>query len=496
MSSPSLQVRLSPSAVSRKSLGRPARRAGIVLLAALSVAACGGGDPFFDDVFGGTTNENAPPPSSAVLVKKFSGSCVSSTCYVSKRVFMDENGEATVFWQEYPSGAASGATNLMAATRVAGAASLAVSGAVRSPYDTNPANTRIEPLSARRFAAFYLLATDNTRALASIVDLPAAGVPNATAPVALPSAALEVPRGTTVPLLSANVNQLWALVPNQPAPFPVVSLGREATLTLLTPSVEPFATVVSSQVSSLEAVTPTALSASVAQTQANGPVHAFVTTLSLTSGQLSAPVQISTQPLVLSNDRAACRATPAVQTRSGGAGTFATAFTRVNAAQTGCDLYVNNVRVNDVRRSVESFNFSTDQTGGTVAVWTEAETAVKGAASRIQWSRQDPTSLTFTTPAALTTEAAAGGNVALATVLQEGPRGTLAVSWQACTGNASNCRDARQWVSKFTQGAWTTTPGVNGIESLAVSRSGQAVALFKRSTCGSSNCQELYLLPF
>lgn len=182
---------------------------------------------------------------------------------------------------------------------------------------------------------------------------------------------------TYSPIVRDADGNLAAIVSGTSAPFRQSPLGGGASLTLLTPSAPTYASVDLTTYADFKSVAPRALSVVFGKRNASDARSVYVEQLPLDTGEALPSRNVSTE--AVSGQSNPCTASPIV--RSDGAGEFAVGWWQLNANMTGCDLYVDGIRLSTGLAGVAAL---TGVAGGVLtAVWEDIDAAT--STRRLLW---------------------------------------------------------------------------------------------------------------
>jgi hypothetical protein len=415
-------------------------------------------------------------------------------CIAHVAADVDASGELTALWTEVPM---SGANRLVAANVAAGSITPLSTGVVESGF-ASPAERAFiaRPVGNRRFVVLHryganaIPQSEPTRA--RVVDMATSGAPTATPAVLLP-ASLQLIAALPI-VVQDSTRQVYAFAPGLTAPFPSVSLGMGVGLQIASYAPTPFSSLEAGAASDFaESVDPRSLLGVRGKLMPTDEVNVFAAETRLVDGTSSAPVKMSTQPVVANNSQVNCSDVvgPTVQVQVGSSGTsYIVPWRQVNAAGTGCDLIVSGQRVNTGTLSVVDYVVNAYD-GAIVAVWTERNNAP--TSPRVLWSRRDAGSTSWSTPAPVAPAVSPAAAEQQLIRMARGPSGTVAIVWSTSGGGSTVTGGAL--VSKYAGGAWTTVhvqgASATDVRAVAINGAGQGAALFRRTQCGTLVCEEL-----
>lgn len=438
---------------------RTALSVAISTVTAVLVAGCGGG---------GEPAGPAPAYEQArITVTELDSNCnLTKICVGTPLVFLDDSGEATVFWHEIGK-----QPGWQVAVNDPG--SLVVRSRSLVPGELY-SDLRPLALGGKRFAAALRETANWTSAL---VDLSMPAAPSVSARV---STTLD----HTAELVSAVWGGAFAVGPN--VANGEIPLGGNATARAFhRPLPDGYTHASWTSIEDAVGVTPAALWAFVGSKP--GPVYKESvqwTRIDLLTG---AHGEVTEIPGWFRPDNYVTQCLPYGRTLAVnhyGRGQVAVGWVNNKAdAPRGCDVLVNGHVMNKPGTSATGLPAVGGSDAGPVAVWAESDAADAGP-SRVVWRQWDVATGSWSAAAPIS-----GHDSALLLGSATSPGGILAIAWLGC--NRSTPERCEYYVSKYEGGAWSssqfTAPGPTGMgtPALAVNWSGQAIVVWPDY---ASNC--------
>jgi hypothetical protein len=441
----------------------------LVMAAAFAIAGCGGG---------GGGDASTPGPANGTSTGGVTTiSLAQGTSVQTTWLGIDNAGELTVFWRDQ----SAGSVVLKAAN--ANAAGL-LSQATVAP-NVFVAAHQVVPLSPRRYLSLYPAITGSA---SRIIEFQDSG--SSTLSLAVP---ISSPLSAAAQIVGDAAGNLYAFTGDTTAPFPRVTLAGNVDITLVTRGPSGYASLEGAAIAGSESSDPQAWMAAIGRPQGVTARGVYVNQVSLSTGSVSSPVQVSTgEVLVQGNSISTCFADPRI--RSTGPATTLTTWRQSNAARNGCDLMVNGQRVNAGAWSVSVYDVTALPGGGAMAVWEEID-PVSGFDRRMRFASKPSSAGTWSAPGPI--DASRANMTAFRDISASGPGGTLAIAWDAGSGcTTSSCQITDKLVSKYANGTWMTRSISDGSsrQKIAINASGEAVVAGSRN-CGAS-CSELVVHRF
>lgn len=428
---------------------RPVAPAAASIALAILMAGCGGG---------GSEGQSEPAPAyeqTRINVAELSGPCDVS-CFWGITAFLDEAGEATVFWNERAPGAQPGwqvAVNDPASLSVRSRAF--VSGEIDS--DLRPL-----ALGGKRFAAVL---RDSPYWTSALVDLT---VP--TAPTV--SARVTTPLNYSSELVS-GLDGAFAIGPT--VPDGEIALGGNTAARGVNLQLPPgyrnlwWGTIVDAV-----GLTPAAWWAFNAAPDGAGGQRVQVARVDLSTGNTGEVVEVPGWFNPTTYIDQCLPSGPKLAVRAYGRGQVSVGWVNNRAgAARGCDILVDGVVMNGPDMEAAGMPALGGSDAGPIAVWGEYSDTGGTSRSRVMWRHRDVNTGMWSAPAAISNHALAHLNASGTSLT-----GALAIAWTGCEDFSSD--SCASYVSKFHGGAWTTAQfTARGAPvfapSVAINQNGQVV---------------------
>ncbi len=422
------------------------------MTAAALLAGCGGG--------GGGSEGESPAPAPAyelarILVSEQTSSCGGDyVCMWGSRVFLDETGEATVFWREV--GAQSGWQ-----VAVNDPGSLNVRSRMLASSEVA---SELQPLalSGKRFAAVHRDAGKWTSAL---VDMSKPTAPSV-------SERVTMPLDHTAEMIT-GLDGAFAMGPN--VVDDEISLGGDAIARGVNrPLPDGYSNLWWGTVEDAVGVTPTALWAFNALKAGSTVQGVHLTRVDLQTGDVGEVTEVPGWYRPGSYVDQCLPFGRKLAVKPYGRGQIAVGWVNNRAdAPRGCDVLVDGVVMNTPGWSGSGLPALGGSDAGPVAVWQEYGSDGR---LRVLWRQRNTSTGTWSSAAPISDQFAVR-LIGSAT----SPSGILAIAWSGCSSSMHD--SCASYVSKYDGGVWTTSqftaPGSDAFSvSMAINWRGQAIIVW------------------